>query len=185
MPDFVERKNARRLGRFPRLAQRVLDGDAGERGVGEKLAVRSAMPVLRLARRHRQDALDEFDVEVEQKRSVKEQAVFFPALGVAGNFQVGQREIADAANFKRVAENRAERVVVALEDVVVGLGDAGKRTGFGDAEDEREIQAAGALDDGAAAGAAAQDRHAGALRGVEMNFGRGLVGVAEDDERRR
>ena len=57
------------------------------------------MPVIRLARRQEQEALDAFDVEIEQEAAVEEQIPAFAALGVAGEFQVADGQIAVATHF--------------------------------------------------------------------------------------
>jgi len=51
-----------------------------------------------------------------------------------------------------------------------------------DAQDKRIVQAAMTLQDGAAAGATAQDRHAGAPASFEIRLARCGIGIAQNDE---
>lgn len=103
------------------------------------------------------------------------------ALGVAGEFEIAERQITMAADG-HVANDRCESLPVFLHDICIGVADVGEGAGVGDFQDQRVIQGAGTLEDGAATGAATEDRD-GVLPGlVEISFGAGFVGVAEDEE---
>ena len=80
------------------------------------------------------------------------------------------------------ADDADEGVAMAAHDEAIGVGDVG---GFvGDGEGEVVVEAARALDDGAASAGAAEDRNAEAFAGIAVYFGGDFVGVAEDHEGR-
>ena len=81
-----------------------------------------------------------------------------------------------------IADCRLNGGAVLLHDEFVRGGNISGRRIFGDAEDERVVQAAAHLDDCAAAGAAAENRDALGFAGGDVHFRRHLVGVADDDE---
>ena len=71
---------------------------------------------------------------------------------------------------------------MALENELVGGGDAVARAGVVDAQDQGVVEDARPLEDGPAPGAAAQDGYGELLAAREVHLGRGLIGVAQDDE---
>jgi hypothetical protein len=78
-----------------------------------------------------------------------------------------------------------DRRAVAAHDKLVGDGDAVERAVLGDWQHERVIEAAGALHDRAAAGAAAKNRNFPRFARGHVHFGCDLVRVANNDERLR
>ena len=69
-----------------------------------------------------------------------------------------------------------------VEDEIVGGSDAAGGAGLVDAEEQRIIENSRSLDDGAAAGAPAQDRDLMVAAVGEVDLGVRVVGVAKDDE---
>ena len=104
------------------------------------------------------------------------------ALGVARKFQVAKRQIAvtlNANSFNSIANNRREKLPVFFHDELVGFADVSQRTGVWNSQNQRVIEAAGTLQDRAAAGAAAHHRDAIVPGLVEIGFSADFVRVTE------
>ncbi len=113
---------------------------------------------------------------------MEDEGVAQAALGVAGEFEAAQAEVGDALDGDGLAGGAFEGLALAAHDEGVGAGDGLEIGVEVDAENEGIIETAGALEDGAAAAATAQDGDVFAAAGFEVRFAGGGVGKAEDDE---
>ncbi len=144
-----------------------------------------ALPaVLRLAWRRTQQTGEKFQLEGrKEKRSVKQKPAALSALGVPGEFKIVTGEIGVSGGDHRLAEQRFAGGLVTFHDEAVGFGDGGGRADQVEWKDEGIVEAAGALEDRAAAAAPAQDRDPQRITAIEVNLVRQACGVADDDER--
>src|SRR5205807_8236932 len=136
------------------------------------------------------------EVEVQQKRSMKQDGSPTPPLRVAGEFAVADGEVGVAADkyfgfrisdfgFERSAatsQQGFQRRAVALHHEPVRARDRLQRQVGIHSEDQRVIQAAGALENRAAAAAATQDRDAKFLARCDVYLARDAIRVADGDE---
>ena len=170
---------------LPALPERGLDFGAGNAEVHQKIFMGPMVPVRRLAGGQRQQAFDPLHIEIDQKTAVKQQVPAPAALGVAGKFQITQRQVAvplNADGGDPGAGQRGEELPVFIHDELIGLADVGERAGVGNPQNQRVVETAGALQNRAAAGAAPQHRQA-ILPGLgEIDLGSNWVGVAKHEK---
>jgi hypothetical protein len=180
--DFREGDLVEGLGGLPGFAQGGLEGGGGQLQVQKEIGVRAFRAVAGLTRRHGQGVLDQGNVEVEQEGAVKDEELALAPLGVAGELDAAQGEVGMALALDRGPEQRGQGGLVAFQNGLVGGGDAAERPGAVEAQDQRVVEDARALQDGAAAGATAQDRDRVGPAEGQVHLPGGLVGVAYDDE---
>ena len=119
--------------------------------------MRAGFPIIGLLRGHGQKFADEREVEVQQEGSVKKQEVFAAALGIAGEFAFADGKICVAADRNcglRIADCEFNGRAVLAHDELVGDADVVERAVGGDSQNQRVVEATGALHHGAPAGTA-------------------------------
>ena len=109
---------------FQALLRAALDRGGRDVEVDQEVGVRTVCPVVRLAGGQGKGLLDQAEVQVQQEGAVEEQEAPAAALGVAGELEAANGEVGLAPPFDGGAEQRGQRVAVALEDELVGGGDA-------------------------------------------------------------
>ena len=129
-----------------------------------------------------EDFLDQADVQMQQEGAVEQQKPPPPALGVAVELQAADGKVRLAPQLDGHPDERGQRVAVAIENEPVGGGDAVARARVVKAQDKRVVEHSRSLEDGAAAGTAAQDGDIEALAEREVHLDGGFIGVTQDDE---
>ncbi len=166
----------------PSLCQALLHQNGRKREVGQEVAVGAAEAVIGLLGGYGQSLFQQIQVEVQEEAAVKEQGVAASPLGIAGELQAVDGEVGVTFFAHGVTQEGAQNPSMALEHVVVALGDALKKGRAVEAENEGVIENPGPLENGAAAGAAAQHRQIMLAAKSLIDFGSNRVGVADNDE---
>lgn len=112
---------------------------------------------------------------------MEEDGALFAALGVAGEFYCVDGEVGEALDGEFAWNDGCEGGVDLLHDEHVGGGDGAEFFAGSDGEYQGIVQAAGALEDGAAAGGASQDRNAEFAATLLVNFIGQLFAETKDD----
>src|SRR5262249_16586711 len=97
--DLLRGNLCEKFSRLPGFPQSVFDGGALDVEVAQKVFVRAVLAIRRLALWQAKKSFHQSDVEVHEKRAVKEQRISVPALSIAGEFQVLQSEIGVTLDF--------------------------------------------------------------------------------------
>ena len=113
---------------------------------------------------------------------MKGQRATFAALRVAGKFPIVHREVGVAVDFYAASQNIFQCEAMAFHDELVRPLNGGERAGVVERQGEGVVQAAGALQHGAAAAAPAQDRNPRRLARRPVDLGCDAVRVTHDDE---
>src|SRR5438552_1825727 len=171
-----------RLGCVPSFEQGGFHGGAGQVEIYQEVRVRTVAAIVRLPGGQGQSCFDERQIKVQQKRAVEEEKTLPASLGIAGKFETADGEVGVALHFDLGLEEGGQGGLVAFEDESVGGGDAVERAGGIGAQNQGVVQATWSLQDGPAAGAAAQDGNGIPLAVREVDLGRDPVAVADDDE---
>ncbi|MGA3285506.1 MAG: hypothetical protein ABSD57_13750 [Verrucomicrobiota bacterium] len=119
---------------------------------------------------------------------MKKQGFFFAPLRVAGEFQIADAKVSVAANGDFGSRNsrpgfgvkRFNRRTVTFHDESVCRGDAVKRAVFRDFQNERVVEATGALQHGAAAGTTAVNGNSFHFASRHIDCDASFVGIAND-----
>lgn len=165
------------------MAQRGPDGLRGEFHVDEELGVRPVLAVGGLPRWGVEELGDEIEVGLEQEGAVEEEVGAGAFLGVAGEFSGMEGEIGYPADVDGLGHEGLKGALVGFHDDAIGGRDGAEFGSAGEVQDEGIVEAAGDLEDCATAAAASEHGDTEASAGVEVGFGGGAVGMAEDDER--
>jgi len=91
--DLRSGKLFERLSGAPDFAQSIFDEFRWNFEIQEEVGVGAAETIIGLLGGKWQDFLNQFNVEVKQDRTVKQEIVFLAALGIAGEFEAADREI--------------------------------------------------------------------------------------------
>lgn len=163
----------------------ILDGSSQgkrvEAGVGDEFQVVAGGSVAGLCGGEGEPAGDERKFEVMEARAVEEEGGPLSALGVAGELAAVDGEVRVAFHGDLAWEEGGEGLALTFHDPAVGAGDGFEFRVESDGQREPVVQAAGALDDGAAPAATAEDVDAVALAGVDVNLAGDGLAVPDDD----
>jgi hypothetical protein len=167
---------------LPCFSQSLLDFLRTHGQLRHELGVRASLTILRLARRRLQPAFQEGHVKVVKKCSVKQEPLASPPLRVPGKLAAIHHKVGVPGDVDGPSDQRLARRPISFHDEPVGPGNGRGVAGRGDGQDERIVQAARPLHDGAAACATPEDGHGGFFAFVQARFLRHFVGVAYNDE---
>ncbi len=159
------------------------DGLRVEADVGHEFQVVAGGTVAGLCGREGEPARDERQFEVVEECAVEEQGGSLPALGVSGELAAVDGEVGVAFDGHVASKEPRECAALTFHDPAVGTGDGFEIRVERDGEGEPVVEAAGALDDGAASAAAAIDRDAVPLACVDVDLACDGLAVADDDPR--
>ena len=132
--------------------------------------------------RHGKDRLHQFGIEMKEKRAVKEQGAAPAILRVAGKFQIPETQIGKSLNSNLRPDNVLQSLPEALHDEAIRLGDAGQWGGISESQDQRIVQAAGALEHRSSPGEPPQDGDAMGSAGRQIHFQPYSARISEDDK---
>src|SRR5262245_49751836 len=135
-----------------------------------------------LTRRHLQSFRHQAEVQVKQKAAVKEQRVPLSPLSIAADLEALNGEIGVALQFDRDIQHSLKRVPISTQNKPICGMNACQRSRLLEAQDQRVIEAAGALKHCAAAGTPAQDRDALFFAVLDVYLCGNSVGVTNDNK---
>ena len=179
--DFLDGGGCGRSGGVPGLLEGLDEGGAVHLDIAEEVAVRAVAAVFGLLGGFLEGLGDEVEVEVDEKGAVEENGAFFAALGVAGEFYGVDGEVGVPLDGELARNDGCEGGVDLLHDEDVGCGDGVEFVAGFDGENQGIVQAAGALEDGAAAGGASEDGNPEFAAAVLMDFVGQLFAEAQYD----
>ena len=166
----------------PRCPEGVLQRVRGQTQVGHEIGVEAGGAVGGLLGGHAQIPGDVGQVAMEEEGAVEQEETAFAALGVARELPVAEHQVRVAGDAHGRREQRLQGRALALHDELVRAADGMERAALALREDQGVIEAARALEHGAAAAAPAVNRHAVRRACGQIGLRGGAVGVAEHHE---
>ena len=137
---------------------------AGQRRIGQKLAVGPVPAPGRAAHGFRQQRVDQVEVEVVEHDPVVEQRAAHPALGVPGEFPLADGEVGRPGRDAAEGQNTGQPA----EQPVMASCDVGEPRALVERQDEGDVQATRSDDDRAAARLPVQQRDTTSDAGRDM-----------------
>lgn len=175
----LDRHRTRHSG--PGVVEGGTDGMGVEVEVGDEVEMGPVLAIGRLKGRKSEELGDPGEIEIQEEGSVKDQGRLATSLGVARELAFTEDQIRVALDLYRSREEGLEGSPDPGQDPGIGAGDGleigMERQGEGDGI----VQATGPLHDGAAAGASAKDGDPGGATGIDIDFTRDGLAVADDD----
>jgi hypothetical protein len=144
-PNRFERECRQSLTGSPSFYQGTLQQVGWYLQIHQKIRMRPSAAVLWLARGKGQCLFQQFNVQIQQKRAVKQQALLPPPLRVSRELQPANRQVRMAFFFHWRAQQCGQGFQVASKDMFVRPGDALQSMVPVTLQDQRIVETPGAL----------------------------------------
>jgi hypothetical protein len=113
---------------IPYPSQSSFDTLRGQLDIGQKVFVRTILPIAGLFGWQRQMCFDRPEIHLEEKNAMEQQIASLAPLGIAAKLRAAEREIAGALNFNAASNNGLQGELNFSHNEPIRFRDALERT---------------------------------------------------------